>query len=354
MQMVALPAGTFLMCAPAGAAWANPAEKIQHEVRITRPCAQQHRVTQAQWTQVLGSDPTRLTNSFGDGPEIAERLRGADHPATVSWDGSQEFIRRLNQREGSEFYRLPTEAEWEYAARAGTTTKSSFGDDDADLDTYAWFGGDFATGSHHPVSQKQPNGCGLYDVHGNVWEWTQDRFSPGGYSAQPQTDPTGPARGTQRTVRGGSWHGTADGWSSAFRKGYDPDYRGISIGFRIALTAADVNSTAPANAEPTAEATDEADADVTAAQRQMIRAMLESETDLLDELLDDSYSLEHISGYVQSKGEWLQDIKPTECATTLSKSAAPASRSPETPPWWSGAASSTRRSEPVAVPGTCS
>jgi hypothetical protein len=110
-------------------------------------------------------------------------------------------------------------------------------------------------------------------------------------------------------VRGGSWHATADGWSSTFRKGYDPDYRGISIGFRVARTATDASSTAPANAEPTAGATDEAVADVTAAQRQMIRGMLESDTDLLDELLDDSYTLEHITGYVQPKGEWLQDIE---------------------------------------------
>jgi formylglycine-generating enzyme required for sulfatase activity len=312
MQMVALPAGTFLMGAPADAAWATQAEKAQHEVRLTKPFAlSSNEVTQEQWTRVMGSDPNELerSNSFGEGPEIAERLSGADHPATVSWEDAQAFIRRLNQREGGELYRLPTEAEWEYAARAGTTSKYSFGDDDADLDAHAWFGGDFATGSHHPVAQKEPNGWGLYDVHGNVWEWTQDRFSPNGYSAQPQTDPTGPASATQRTVRGGSWHATADGWSSTFRKGYDPDYRGISIGFRVARTATDASSTAPANAEPTAGATDEAVADVTAAQRQMIRGMLESDTDLLDELLDDSYTLEHITGYVQPKGEWLQDIE---------------------------------------------
>jgi formylglycine-generating enzyme required for sulfatase activity len=312
MRLIEVPAGTFLMGAPADAEWATKAEKAQHEVTLTRPFAvSTSEVTQAQWTQVMGSDPNDLerSNSFGEGPEIAERLAGAEHPATVSWEDAQEFIRRLNQREGDDAYRLPSEAEWEYAARAGTTSKYSFGDDDADLDAHAWFGGDFATGSHHPVAQKQPNAWGLHDVHGNVWEWTQDRFSPNGYPAQPQTDPTGPASGTQRTVRGGSWHATADGWTSTFRKGYDPEYRGISIGFRVARTATAASSSTPAASGPTAGATGDAEAEVAAAQRQMIRGMLEADTELLDELLDEEYTLEHITGYVQPKREWLTDIQ---------------------------------------------
>jgi formylglycine-generating enzyme required for sulfatase activity len=312
MRLIELRAGTFLMGAPADAEWATEAEKAQHEVTLTRPFAlSSTEVTQAQWTQVMGSDPNELerSNSFGEGPEIAERLAGAEHPATVSWGDAQEFLRRLNQREGDDAYRLPSEAEWEYAARAGTTSKYSFGDDDADLDAHAWFGGDFATGSHHPVAQKQPNAWGLHDVHGNVWEWTQDRFSPNGYAAQPQTDPTGSASGTQRTVRGGSWHATADGWTSTFRKGYDPGYRGISIGFRVGRTVTDASSSTPAASGPTAGATGDAEAEVAAAQRQMIRGILEADTDLLDELLDEEYTLEHITGYVQPKREWLADIE---------------------------------------------
>jgi hypothetical protein len=201
------------------------------------------------------------------------------------------------------------EAEWEYAALAGTTSKYSFGDDDTGLEAHAWFGGDFATGSHHRVAQKQPNAWGLHDVHGNVWEWTQDLFSPNGYAAQPQTDPTGPASGTQRTVRGRSWHASADGWTSTFRKGYAPEYRGISIGFRVARTVPDASYSKPAATGPTAGATGDAEAEVAAAQRMMIRGMLERNTGLLDELLDASYTLEHITGYVQPKREWLEDIE---------------------------------------------
>jgi formylglycine-generating enzyme required for sulfatase activity len=311
IELVALPAGTFGMGAPADAAWATQAETPQREVTLTQPVAMSStEVTQAQWTQVMGTDPNTLerSNSYGDGSEIAERLIGGDHPATVSWEDAQEFIRRLNEREGGELYQLPTEAQWEYAARAGTTTKYSFGDDDADLDTYAWFGGDFATGSHHPVGQKQPNGWGLYDMHGNVWEWTQDRFNPEGHRAQPQTDPTGPAGGSERTVRGGSWHATADGWSSTFRKGYAPTYRGISIGFRVARALPDAGTGAPAGTDEPAQPTRDTETDVAAAQRQMYRGLLEADTELLDELLDENGTIEHITGHVQPKREWLEDI----------------------------------------------
>ena len=100
-----------------------------------------------------------------------------DHPATISWNGSQDFIRRLNQKEGHQRYRLPTEAEWEYAARTGTTTVYSFGDNASQLGRYAWFGESFATGGTHPVGQKPANPRGLHDVHGNVWEWVQDSGS---------------------------------------------------------------------------------------------------------------------------------------------------------------------------------
>lgn len=236
MRFIALPAGTFLMGAPADAGWAAPAETPQHEVTLTRAFQiGMFEVTQQQWAAVMGFDANTLdrSNTFGDLDGMAERISGDDQPATVSFEDAQQFIQRLNEREGTDVYRLPTEAEWEYAARAGTTTKYSFGDDDTDLDEHAWYGGDFATGSHHPVGQKLPNPWGLYDVHGNVWEWTQDRYTPDGHPDQAQTDPTGAGSGTQRTVRGGSWHSTADGWTSTFRKGYAPDYRGISIGFRL-------------------------------------------------------------------------------------------------------------------------
>jgi formylglycine-generating enzyme required for sulfatase activity len=154
----------------------------------------------------------------------------------VSWLDAQEFIARLNQHEGHARYRLPTEAEWEYAARAGTTTAYSFGDDVRELGQYAWYGEGFASGSTHPVGQKRPNPWGLHDMHGNVWEWVQDWYGSNYYANSPGTDPIGPASGTQRVVRGGSWHQTASSWRSAFRRPYAPDYRGISIGFRVLMT----------------------------------------------------------------------------------------------------------------------
>jgi len=167
---------------------------------------------------------------------MAGRLRKPTHPATVSWNDAQEFIKRLNQKEGHNRYRLPTEAEWEYAARAGTTTAYSFGEEAKQLGRYAWYGEDFGSGSTHPVGQKEPNPWGLYDVHGNVWEWVQDWYDARYYASSPSVDPTGPQSGSSRVVRGGSWHQTATSWRSAFRREYDPDYRGISIGLRLVLS----------------------------------------------------------------------------------------------------------------------
>ena len=166
---------------------------------------------------------------------MADRITKPDHPATVSWNDAQEFIKRLNAREGHGRYRLPTEAEWEYAARAGTTTAYSFGDDVGQLGKYAWHGEDFSSGGTHPIGQKEPNTWGFHDMHGNVWEWVQDWYADR-HDGSATTDPTGPRTGAHRVVKGGSWHQTSTSWRSAYRKPYEPDYRGISIGFRVALT----------------------------------------------------------------------------------------------------------------------
>lgn len=238
MDFVPIPAGTFLMGSRADDPDAFDVERPQRRVTISRAFSiGTHEVTQAQWEAVMGSrayDEAR-SNPYYDLPGMAERLTGPTHPVTVSWNDAQEFIRRLNERRSDGTYRLPTEAEWEYAARAGTQTAYSYGDDSRDLGEHAWFGEDFASGSHHPVGEKTPNAWGLYDVHGNVWEWVADRYGPYGSSA-PAVDPSGPSAGTQRVVRGGSWHETSTSWRSAFRKPYDPDYRGISIGFRVVRT----------------------------------------------------------------------------------------------------------------------
>jgi formylglycine-generating enzyme required for sulfatase activity len=240
MQFVRIPAGSFMMGSPDNDREAQHFEKPQHQVTISKPFyIGRYEVTQEQWKVVMGSNPYTLdrSNPFYGLPGMAERITRPDHPATVSWNDAQAFISRLNEREGGNRYRLPSEAQWEYAARAGTTTAYSFGDNKTDLERHAWFGEDFNSGGTHPVGQKLPNAWGLHDVHGNAWEWVQDWFDPGYYARSPATEPTGPAQGAKRVVRGGSWHTTATSWRTAFRRDYEPDYRGISIGFRVLRTA---------------------------------------------------------------------------------------------------------------------
>jgi len=223
MEFVAIPAGSFLMGSSDSDTEADSDEKPAHRVTISKPfLLGKFEVTQAQWEAVMESNPYggARSNPYFDLPGMAERVRRPDNPVTVSWNEAQQFLQRLNEKEGHRRYRLPTEAEWEYAARAGTSTAYSFGNDRGQLDRYAWHGEDFATGAPHPVGQKLPNPWGLYDVHGNVWEWVQDNY--GRYDAASATDPKGPARGTGKVVRGGSWHITAGGWRSAHRRSTRP------------------------------------------------------------------------------------------------------------------------------------
>jgi formylglycine-generating enzyme required for sulfatase activity len=239
MEFTLIRAGSFMMGSPDNDREVHDFEKPRHEVTISRPFyLGRHEVTQEQWEAVMGSNPYTLdrSNPYYNLPGMAERITRPSHPATVSWNDAQDFIRRLNEREGGNRYRLPTEAEWEYAARARTTTAYSFGDDKGGLGRYAWYGENFIVGGTHPVGQKEPNPWGLYDIHGNAWEWVQDWFDPNYYASSPAVDPQGPQRGTERVVRGGSWHTTATSWRTAFRRDYAPDYRGISIGFRLLRT----------------------------------------------------------------------------------------------------------------------
>lgn len=215
-------------------------EKPQHAVTISKDFyIGKYEVTQEQWEKVMGANPytQERSNPYYNLPGMAERITRPNHPATVSWNDAQEFITKLNEMENTTRYRLPTEAEWEYVARAGTTTAYSFGDNADELSNYAWYGEGFDHGGTHPVGLKRPNPWGLYDVHGNAWEWVQDWFNPNYYSISTTQDPVGPEAGAERVVRGGSWHITANSWRSAFRRDYKPDYRGISIGFRIVLEA---------------------------------------------------------------------------------------------------------------------
>jgi formylglycine-generating enzyme required for sulfatase activity len=152
---------------------------------------------------------------------------------TVSWEDSVKFVRALASAapEGLEFD-LPTEAEWEYACRADSTTAWSFGDDESVLGDYAWFGGN-SGGKTHPVGTKHPNAWGLYDMHGNVWEWCKDWYGP--YKADPVQDPQGPRSGSGRTLRGGSWCGDPWGTRSAYRGRYGPASHNYVVNMRPVL-----------------------------------------------------------------------------------------------------------------------
>ena len=231
MKLKLIPAGEFMMGSPesgdGGPSWVKP----QHKVRITKPfylgvCE----VTQAEYEKVMGKNPSW----FSKGGRGAKGVSGKDtsrHPVEqVGWDDAVEFCKKLSAKEGKT-YRLPTEAEWEYTCRAGTTTLYSFGDDAASLGEYAWYR-DNSDEKTHPVGEKKPNAWGLHDMHGNVWEWCQDCY--GEYSSDAVTNPTGPSQGSLRVFRGGGWGSDARSCRAAYRRRLEPQVRDDGLGFRVA------------------------------------------------------------------------------------------------------------------------
>ena len=243
MKLVLIPPGEFEMGSPqelieeelkaaSGLREYLLSEAPRHRVRITKPFyLGKNLVTQEEWEAAMGSNPSKF--------------KGPRNPVeTVSWDDFQQFLNKLNKPQGNPAgkFQLPTEAQWEYACRAGSTTKYFFGDDETRLGEYAWYRAN-SQSKTHPVGAKKPNAWGLYDMYGNLEESCADWFSQYYYTASPGRDPTGPSSGSTRVHRGGGWHMDAGLCRSANRFGvHATGERWGFMGFRVCLILADTAS----------------------------------------------------------------------------------------------------------------
>ena len=234
LEMVKIPAGSFTMGSSTGDILKIPQE-TPHRVTLTRDYWMgKYEVTQAQWKAVMGNNPSRF--------------EGDNRPVTrISWNDAKKFCNKLNKKYADKLpagckFDLPTEAQWEYACRAGTTTALNNGTNltsmtgtCSNLNEVGWYGKNRKS-MMHPVGQKRPNNWGLYDMHGNVWEWCRDWYAD--YPNYPNgrvTDPVGPSSGSSRVVRGGSCYDIAAICRSSFRLYWEPEFRSYNIGFRLAL-----------------------------------------------------------------------------------------------------------------------
>lgn len=219
MRFIFISPRTFMMGSPRNETgrWAN---ETLHKVKLTRGFYMQTaEVTQGQWREIMGNNPSHFSRC------------GSDCPVeNVYWGEAIEFIDRLNLREGTDKYRLPTEAEWEFACRAGSTRMGAFGGDLSKLGDFGWYN-DNSEGTPHPVGELNPNSWGLYDMHGNVSEWCSDWFAP--YPPHDVTDPKGPYSGKFRVARGGNWFFPARSSRAADRNANLPGDRSEYTGFRV-------------------------------------------------------------------------------------------------------------------------
>ena len=222
IELVKIPAGCFMM-GSAPLVHGEDDELPVHKVCLSTFSIGKYEITQGQWRKIMGNNPS---NSVGC---------GVDCPVEqVSWNDTQNFIAKLNAISGKS-YRLPTEAEWEYAARSGGKDEKWAGTGDVkELDSLAWFGQN-SDGHIHPVGKKKPNSFGLYDMSGNVYEWCSDWYNDQYYatSSASQGVPQGPASGTMRVFRGGSWLNNSDFSRSTYRHSINPGFKNDDIGFRL-------------------------------------------------------------------------------------------------------------------------
>ena len=227
MQFIRIGPGKFIMGSPKRESGRRGDEGPQHEVEITRPFYMSiYEVTQGQYLKIMRENPSFFKNCGSNCP--VERM---------TWKDVQEFINRLNVKEKTDKYRLPTEAEWEYACRAGSKSAYNFGDDPGKLGDYAWYkdnatGTSVLGGSPHPVGLKKPNGWGLYDMLGNVSEWVEDWY--GNYENKSVIDPVGPDFLTYKVYRGGSWWDDGNWGLRCASRGKDKfDNWDQRVGFRL-------------------------------------------------------------------------------------------------------------------------
>ena len=217
-NMVPVEGGMFMMGRKTK--WYEISDDDEHQVKLPSFSIGKYEVTQEEWEAVMGNNPSKI--------------KGAKHPVEqVSWVDCQAFISKLNKLTGKQF-RLPTEAEWEFAARGGNHSRGYKYSGSNDVGSVAWYEGNSGRETH-PVGQKQPNELGLYDMSGNVWEWCQDWYSENYYGSSPSQNPKGPYSGSGRVYRGGSWFNGAWCCRVSYRYYYSPDDRGSNLGLRLAL-----------------------------------------------------------------------------------------------------------------------
>ncbi|MBI4569094.1 MAG: formylglycine-generating enzyme family protein [Planctomycetes bacterium] len=218
MRLVLIPAGTFMMGSPDNEPERDADEGPQHQVNVNAFLMGKYEVAQRQWRAVMGNNPSYFKDA------------GIFAPVEwVSWNDCKQFCEKTGLR-------LPSEAEWEYACRAGTTTRYSFGDDESEAGEYAWYGATSGGITTHPVGQKKPNGWGLYDMHGNVWEWCEDEYHDSYNGAPTDGSAWTSNKGGARVLRGGSWLNTARSLRAAFRDGRTPAFRNAYVGVRVSAS----------------------------------------------------------------------------------------------------------------------